>query len=130
MPPLMLLLVKVFLGTALAGSAWWLAWYWRRGWHNPLGRVLIIDRLLIIALLGLSALSIYAGFNRLDSMVAAWIQIGLLALIGPVMLWMLAVVRRVSRATRTCPNGHVVSVIARFCPRCGVAVPEAERRAD
>lgn len=127
----MLQVAKVTLGTALAGSLWWLVWYLRRGgWRNPLGRVLIIDRVLIIALLGLSAFSIYLGLNRLTSLAFAWVQIGLLASIGPVMVWLLFVVRRVSHATRRCPNDHVVSVAARFCPRCGVAIPEAERPAD
>ncbi len=131
MTPLMLLMVKITLGTALAGSGWWLAWYLRRGgWGNPLGRVLIIDRVLIIALLGLSAFSIYLGLNRQTSLVFAWIQIGLLASIGPVMVWLIFVVRRVSHATRRCPNNHLILAAARFCPQCGAASPDLERQAD
>lgn len=119
MPLLLIPLLKVFLVTALAGSGAWLLWYWKRGWGNPLGRVLIIDRIIIIALLGLSALSIFAGLNRQTSLAVAWLQIGLIASIGPVMAWLLVVVRRAGRSVRRCPDGHPLPAQARYCPRCG-----------
>lgn len=114
-----MLLLKISLVSSLAGSGAWLLWYWKRGWGNPLGRVLIIDRIIILALLGLSALSIFAGLNRQTSLAVAWVQVGLIASIGPVMVWLLFVVRRAGQAVRRCPDGHLVSVQARYCPRCG-----------
>ena len=125
--PLMLPILRLVLATALAGSAGWLAWYIRRGgWGNALGRVLIIDRLIIIALLSLSALSVYLGLNRFDSIAVGWADIGLLSTIGPVMVWLIFVVRRATNATRRCPEGHLVSVLARYCPRCGRMVVPAD----
>lgn len=126
MPALLILLLRVSIVTALAGSGAWLLWYWRRGWGNPLGRVLIIDRIIIIALLGVSAVSIFAGLNRQTSLAAAWAQVGLIASIGPVMVWLLAVVRRAGRSVRRCPDGHPVPAQARYCPRCGRPAPPAD----
>jgi threonine/homoserine/homoserine lactone efflux protein len=118
-----MLLSKVFLGTSLAGMiAWVIDYSLQHGWSNPLGRTLLVKTVILLALLGLSALSLYFSLNFL---VLEWAQVILLGFIGPVMVWRMVAFRRVSQATRRCPNGHTVSLLARFCPACGAAVPGA-----
>jgi hypothetical protein len=126
--PLLMLFSKIFLGTALAGMIAWVVDYsLQHGWQNPLGRTLLVKTVILLALLGLSALSLYFNLNLL---VLEWVQVILLGLVGPVMVWRMVAFRRVSSATLRCPNGHVVSMLARFCPVCGARVPEVPRRAD
>jgi hypothetical protein len=130
-PSLLLLLDKVFICTSLAGSLAWIADYSRRKWwRNPVGRTLMAKTVIIAALLSLSALQLFFNLNRYDSIAVAWLGVALLGLIGPVMVWRMAVFHRVSRPAARCANGHPLPMLARYCPQCGVAAPEAERRAD
>jgi len=129
--PVLVLLLKIFLCTSLSGLAFWIVDYsLHRGWSNALGRTLLVKSFLLLGLLGLSALSVFLNLNRNTSIAVAWLQVALLALIGPVMVWRSLVFRRVARATRRCPNGHVVSALAIYCPRCGEPISAQGRRAD
>lgn len=119
-PHILILLDRVAVLIALAGC---LAWIWEytvnQGWRNPMGRTLLSKTSLLTGLLALSAVSLLISLSRLWQEVFAWAGLAMLAMIGPVMAWRMIVFRRVSRATRMCPNGHAISLTAAFCPVCG-----------
>lgn len=130
-PGVLVLLDKVFVLTSLASCLAWIVEYTlNRGWRNSLGRTLLTKTALLAGLLGLSALSAFFHLNRTTSLWVAWVAVVMLGLIGPVMLWRMWVFRRLQHASRRCPNGHPVTPLARFCPRCGVRIPEPGSRAD
>jgi hypothetical protein len=74
-------------------------------WHrNPIGRTIVIKDLLLIIAFIPSLLSLFFRFNRLTSHVAAWIDIAMLGLISPVMIWRIAVFRRIHKAGQQAPG--------------------------
>jgi hypothetical protein len=64
-------------------------------WRNEIGRTIIIKDILLVLMLTPSILSFFWHFSRLSSHVAAWVDIGLFGLLTPVMLWRIAVWRRI-----------------------------------
>lgn len=60
-------------------------------WRNPIGRTIVIKDALLVLVLLPSILSLFFQFNRLSSHIAAWLDIALLGLLVPVMLWRCAV---------------------------------------
>lgn len=83
------LLLKIFLITGFVANAAWVALYSRlaRWWGNPVGRTLVIEAALIGVLLVPTTMSLFFNLNRLTSEVTAWIDVGLIGLITPVMGW-------------------------------------------
>lgn len=68
---------------------------WARWWANAIGRTIVIkDFLLIVAFIP-SLLSLFLNFNRLTSHIAAWIDIAMIGLISPVMIWRVLVFRKI-----------------------------------
>lgn len=121
---LFIVLSRVCIGTGLAGSLAWLVDYARHhGLRNVVGRTLLTKTAIITALLALSLLSSFFRPASRAEEALAWASLALVALIGPAMVWRLAVFRRVSAAV-TCPDGHPAPVSARFCPECGQPVPQ------
>jgi protein-S-isoprenylcysteine O-methyltransferase Ste14 len=113
---------------ALAGTVAWLADYTRsRWWRNPLSANLAAKTIIIIAFCAMTALSLFFSLNRLDSEVVSWCLVILLGSIGPVMAHRIWAFRRLGEARR-CPEGHAVSVTARYCPECGRPVPRPAAR--
>ena len=56
-------------------------------WQDQIGRTIVIkDALLGVALLP-SILAFFFTFSRLGTHIAAWVDVGLFGLIGPVMAW-------------------------------------------
>ncbi|HZR50125.1 MAG TPA: hypothetical protein VFB06_11455 [Streptosporangiaceae bacterium] len=103
----LVLLLKVFLISGFVTLAGWIALYsvlapW---WRNPVGRTLVAKTALIAALFIPTGLSLFFGFSRLDSYVAAWIQVSLIGLVTPVMIWRSAVWLKLHRAGRLPSNG-------------------------
>lgn len=99
---LIILLFKVTLLADVLAVAAFIAVYWRLApWYkNPIGRTIVIEGILLILMLTPSLLSLFLHFNRLTSHIAAWVDIGLFALLAPVMLWRCAVWIRIHRAKR------------------------------
>lgn len=121
---LLLVVTQVCLGVALFGLGSWAVYYSRhRGWRNAMGRTLLIETVLLFAVLALSGLGVYFSIADEET---AWAEAVLVGLVGPVMIWRLWVMLKLSRAVRKCPNGHTVSVAATFCPVCGALVREAD----
>ena len=56
-------------------------------WSNPIGRTLVAKTTLIALLFIPTTLSLFFHLSRLNSLVAGWIDMALIALVTPVMLW-------------------------------------------
>lgn len=85
----------------------WVAVYTRlaKWWHNAIGRTLVVKTLLIAALLVPTGLSLFLHFNRLTSYVAGWVDVALIGLITPVMIWRTVVWVKESRKDKPGPQG-------------------------
>ena len=98
---LIILLLKIVLISGAVSVALFVTEYtWRtRGaaWKNDIGRTLLWKDVLLIACLVPSILSLFFSFNRLTSHIAAWVDVGLFALLTPAMLWRIAVFERIHR---------------------------------
>lgn len=75
-------------------------------WRNPIGRTLVAKTALVALLLVPTALSLFLHFNRLTSHIAAWIDVGLIGLITPVMIWRSVVWVRLHKAGRLPADGQ------------------------
>ena len=125
--PLYLDLLRIALCEALAGSLMWMAEYsLRRGWRNLVGRNLLAKTAILCGLLLIGLLGSLLRFSPFWLEVLRWCDLVLVAAIGPVMVWRMAVFRRVGGAVARCPDGHYVSAGARYCPQCGRAVHPEE----
>ena len=90
---LIVLLLKIVLISGVASIIAFVVQYtilapW---WRNPIGRTLVTKDVLLIALFTPSILSVFIHFNRLTSIIAAWVTVALLGLVTPVMIWRMAV---------------------------------------
>ena len=94
-----LLCFKVAIIADIVSVAAFIAVYWRLApwWRNPIGRTLVTKDILLILLLVPSLLSLFFRFNRLTSHIAAWVDVGLFALLTPAMLWRVAVFERIHK---------------------------------
>jgi hypothetical protein len=68
--------------------------------HNSIGRTLVAKTLLIAGLFVPTILSLFFRFSRFTSHVAGWIDVTLIGLVTPVMLWRTIVWLRISRSSR------------------------------
>lgn len=66
-------------------------------WRNPIGQTLIVKTLLIAVLFVPQILSLFFQLNRLDSHIAAWVDVALIGLVTPIMIWRSAVWVKLSR---------------------------------
>jgi hypothetical protein len=74
--------------------------------HNPIGRTLVSKTALIAALFIPTSLSLFFNLNRLDSRVTGWIDVALIGLVTPVMLWRSVVWWHLHRAGKLPQNGN------------------------
>jgi hypothetical protein len=81
-------LLKIGLISGFVTLAAWIAVYSRlaRWWRNPVGRSLVYLAALNGLQMAVLALSLFLHFNRLTSLVAAWIYVVVTALSTPVMV--------------------------------------------
>lgn len=102
----LILALKIVTIAAFASLAAWIAIYTRLSpwWRNPIGQTLVIKTALIALLLVPTILSLFFDFNRLTSIIAGWMDVGLIGLIVPVMVWRSVVWVRVHRDGTT---GHL-----------------------
>lgn len=101
----LILALKVACISGFCSLALWILVYSRlANWHrNPIGRTLVAKTALIAALLVPTTLSLFFQFNRLTSYIAGWVDVALIGLIAPVMIWRTAVWLRISK--REPPRG-------------------------
>jgi len=67
-------------------------------WRNPIGRTLVAKTMLIAGLFVPSILSLFFHLNRLDSYIAGWVDVALIALVTPTMIWRCLVWLKLHRA--------------------------------
>jgi hypothetical protein len=84
-----ILAFKVAVVSGFASIAGWVVLYsflapW---WESPIGRTLVAKSVLIALLFVPTGLSLFFHLNRLDSVVAGWVDAGLIGLVTPVMIW-------------------------------------------
>lgn len=105
---LIVLLLKIGLIAGLVCIIAWIAVYSRlaKWWKGPLGRTLVIEASLIAGLFVPQILSLFFDLNRLDSRIAAWSDVVLIGLVGPVMAWRCLVWFRLDQAGRLGRTGH------------------------
>ncbi len=85
------LCLRTGLITGLAALVAWVAvyTYLTRGaaWKDPIGQTLIAKTLLIAGLFVPSILSLFFHMSRFGSHIVAWIDVTLIGLVTPVMIW-------------------------------------------
>jgi hypothetical protein len=69
------------------------AWY-----RNPVGRTIVLKDLALILVLIPSILGIFFHFSRLTSYIAAWVSVVSFALVPVIMVWRIAVWRKIHKA--------------------------------
>jgi hypothetical protein len=96
----LILCMKVALIAGFVALAGWVVLYsvladW---WRNPIGRTLVAKTTLIALLFIPTVLSLFFRLSRLDSWVAGWVDVGLIALVAPTMVWRCLVWLKLHRA--------------------------------
>ena len=73
--------------------------WWTKGkcWRNPIGQTIVLKDIALVLVLIPSILSIFFSFNRLTSHIAAWFDVGSLALVPIIMVWRIAVFRKIHK---------------------------------
>ena len=94
-----LLAFKVVEVASVVTIAAFIACYsrWAKWWANPIGRTIVYKDIALILVLIPSILSIFIDFNRLTSHIAAWFDVGSFALVPVIMVWRIAVFRKIHK---------------------------------
>ena len=102
------LALKVVLISGFCSLITWIAVYTRLAawWRSPIGRTLVAKTLLIAGMFVPSILSLFFRLSKQDSLIAGWVDVGLIGAVTPVMLWRTAVWLRLGRAGRLPRNEH------------------------
>jgi hypothetical protein len=81
--------LRIVLVTGLVSLFAWVGVYTKLApwWRNVIGRTMVIETILIGLVFIPSTLSAFFNFNRLDSRIAGWVDVGLIGLVTPVMIW-------------------------------------------
>jgi len=104
----LVLALKVAVISGFISLAAWVALYsflaaW---WRNPIGRTLVAKTTLIALLFIPTAISLFFKLNRLDSYIAGWVDVALIGLVTPVMLWRSLVWWRLYKAGKLPQDGN------------------------
>jgi len=94
-----ILCLKVGVIAGFVSLIAWIVVYTRLAawWRNAIGRTLVVKTALIAGLLVPTGLSLFFTFNRLTSYIAGWVDVALIGLITPVMIWRITVWVKESR---------------------------------
>jgi hypothetical protein len=97
--PLVILLLRIVLISGVVSIAAFIAQYTRLApwWRSAVGRTIVIKDVLLIAVFIPTIMSLFLEFNRTTSHIAAWLDIVLIGLVTPVMLWRLWIWERIHR---------------------------------
>lgn len=96
----LILTLKIALISGLVSLAGWIALYTALApwWRDPIGRTLVVKTALIAGLFIPTTLSLFFRLSRLDSYIVGWVDMALIGLVTPVMLWRSAVWWRLHNA--------------------------------
>jgi hypothetical protein len=94
-----ILLLRIVLIAGFVSLLAWIADYTRMApwWTNPIGRTLVTKTAVIAALLIPTTLSLFLNLNRTTSNIVAWLDVVLIGLVTPVMLWRIVVFRKIHK---------------------------------
>lgn len=105
-------LILAFKAVTIAGFCsltGWIIVYTRvaHWWRNPIGQTLVAKTVVIALLLIPSILSLFFNFTTVHSEIAGWVDVVLIGLITPIMIWRSAVWMQLHRdgTTGTLPAG-------------------------
>lgn len=95
----LILLLKIVLIAGEVSIVGFIAQYTRLApwWRSPVGRTIVIKDALLALVLLPTILSLFLSFNRLTSHIAAWVDVGLFALVAVVMGWRSWIWERIHR---------------------------------
>lgn len=84
-----ILCLKIALICGFISLVAWVIIYSRlaRWWKNAIGLTLVAKTLLIAALFVPTTMSLFFHFSRLTSHIAGWVDVALIGLVTPVMIW-------------------------------------------
>lgn len=104
----LVLALRAALICGFASLVAWIALYsWLAPWYrNPIGRTLVAKTALVALMFIPSMLSLFFHMNRLDSYIAGWVDVGLIGLVTPVMIWRCFVWLKLHKAGRLPRNGN------------------------
>ena len=106
---LIVLLLKIFLISGFVSLAGWVGLYtWLTGgaaWRNPVGQTLVIKSVLVAATFAAIALPAFVPWFARHPLVMGWIDVALIGLVTPVMVWRSVVWVRLHRAGRLLRDG-------------------------
>jgi len=96
---LIILLLKIGCVSGFVSLVGWIGIYtWlAKWWRNPIGRTLVAKSLLLAALLVPTILSLFFHLSAATSERMAWVDVVLIGMIAPVMIWRSVVWIRVSK---------------------------------
>lgn len=96
---LLILISKIVVVSGFLSLTGWIAQYTRyaKWWRNDVGRTLIAKTTLIAILLIPAMFSLFFNLNRFDSRIIGWLDVVLLGLVTPVMIWRILVFRKIHR---------------------------------
>jgi hypothetical protein len=103
----LVLALKVALISGFVSLVGWIALYsFLAAWiRNPIGRTLVAKTTLIALLFVPTSLSLFFNLSRTDSYIAGWVDVALIGLVTPVMLWRCWVWVKLHQAGRLPRNG-------------------------
>ena len=103
----LILALKVALISGFVSLVAWVVLYsFLAAWiRNPIGRTLVAKTALIAGLFIPSMLSLFFHLSSHDSYIAGWVDVALIGLVTPVMLWRSAVWWRLHKAGRLPQDG-------------------------
>jgi hypothetical protein len=104
----LVLTLKIALISGFVSLVGWIALYsaladW---WQLPIGRTLVAKTALIAGLFVPSILSLFFHLSAHDSYIAGWVDVALIGLVTPVMLWRCLVWWKLHRAGKLPRNGN------------------------
>lgn len=102
------LCLKIVLISGFVSLTAWIAVYSRLApwWTSPIGRTLVAKTALIALLFIPTTLSLFFHLSARDSRLVGWVDVVLIGLVTPVMLWRTAIWLRLHKAGRPPRNGR------------------------
>lgn len=96
---LIILFLRIVLISGVVSILVFIAQYTRLApwWREPVGRTIVIKDFLLVLVFIPTILSLFFELNRVTSHLVAWLDIALIGLVTPVMLWRTWIWERIHR---------------------------------
>lgn len=105
---LIVLLLKIGLIAGTLANVLWVAVYTRfaKWWRNALGRTLVIESILVAGLFVPQIITLFFPMTAQGTEDAAWVDVALVGVVTPVMLWRTVIWIRLDKASQLGVNRH------------------------